>query len=61
MAEEGIGRPYEVLASCTVGGVRVQKLRSTKTGIVVCLAQVEGPLVNGYFCLGQLPVCLGVL
>ncbi len=43
---------YTELASCIVGGVEVRKLRSTKTGIVVCLAQVEGPLVNGYFCLG---------
>ena len=44
---------YEQLAECTVAGVRVQKLRSTRTGIVVCLANVEGPLVNGFFCLGQ--------
>lgn len=43
---------YTELASCTVGGVEVRKLKSNKTGIVVCLAQVEGPLVNGYFCLG---------
>ena len=45
---------YSTLATCTVAGVPVQKLKSTKTGIVVCLAQVEGPLVNGYFCLGKL-------
>ena len=45
---------YEVLVECTVAGVLVQKLRSTRTGIVVCVAHVEGPLVNGYFCLGQL-------
>ena len=44
---------YETLAECTVVGVRVQKLRSTRTGIVVYLAHVEGPLVNGYFCLGE--------
>ena len=46
------GTGYEVLAECTVAGVLVQKLRSTRTGIVVCIAQIEGPLVNGYFCLG---------
>ena len=44
---------YEPVAECTVAGVRVEKLRSTKTGIVVCLAHVEGPLVNGFFCLGE--------
>ena len=48
MSEKG----YELLADCTVAGVLVQKLRSTRTGIVVCIAHVEGPLVNGYFCLG---------
>ena len=44
---------YSTLATCTVAGVPVQKLKSTRTGIVVCLAQVEGPLVNGCFCLGM--------
>ena len=44
---------FELLASCTIGGVLAQKYRSLKTGIVVCLAQVEGPLVNGFFCLGK--------
>ena len=48
MSEKG----YELLADCTVAGVLVQKLRSTRTGIVVCVAHVEGPLVNGYVCLG---------
>lgn len=47
-------KAYETLAECTVVGVRVQKLKSTRTGIVVYLAHVEGPLVNGYFCLGEL-------
>jgi len=46
-------KPYGTLAECTVAGVRVQKLKSTRTGILVYLAQVEGPLVNGYFCLGE--------
>lgn len=43
---------YEELASCEVAGVPVRKYRSLKSGVVVCIAQVEGPLVNGYFCLG---------
>ncbi|XP_041346924.1 LOW QUALITY PROTEIN: uncharacterized protein C05D11.1-like, partial [Gigantopelta aegis] len=45
------GYEYELLASCTIGGVLARKYRSLRTGIVVCLAQVEGPLVNGFFCL----------
>ena len=40
------------VASCEVAGVAVKKYKSGRTGLVVCLAQVEGPLVNGYFCLG---------
>ena len=44
---------YEEVACCSVGGVRVQKLRSLRTGLRVCLAAVDGPLVNGYFCLGE--------
>ncbi|XP_033118146.1 uncharacterized protein C05D11.1-like [Anneissia japonica] len=31
--------------------VLVSKYRSKRTGLTVCLAQVEGPLVNGYFVL----------
>ena len=50
------GGQYELLASCTIGGVLAQKYRSQRTGIVVCLAQVEGPLVNGFFCLGKIIV-----
>ena len=44
---------YETLASCSVGGVPVSKLRSCRSGLVVCLASVEGPLVNGFICLGE--------
>jgi hypothetical protein len=36
------------------GNIPVAKYRSKKTGLSVCIAQVEGPLVNGYFCLGLL-------
>ena len=43
---------YETLASCIVGGVTISKLKSLRTGLVVCLAQADGPLVNGYICLG---------
>ena len=34
------------------GVIPVYKYRSKTTGLTVVLAQVEGPLVNGYFCLG---------
>ena len=43
---------FELVARCEVAGVTVQKFKSTRTGVVVCLAQVEGPLVEGFFCLG---------
>ena len=43
---------YSLLASCTIGGVPALKYRSSRTGITVCIAQVEGPIVNGFFCLG---------
>lgn len=48
----GQGRDYEELACCEVAGVHVRKLRSRKTGMLVCLAAVQGPMVNGYFALG---------
>ncbi|KAL5484731.1 hypothetical protein EMCRGX_G021276 [Ephydatia muelleri] len=45
------GFVYETLGSCEIAGVPLLKLKSRRTGIIVYLAQVEGPLVNGYFCL----------
>lgn len=45
---------FELVYSVTAdGNVPVTKYRSQKTGITVFIAQVEGPLVNGYFCLGE--------
>jgi hypothetical protein len=41
------------VAGCQVAGVAVQKFKSSRTGLVVCLAQVEGPIVEGFFCLGE--------
>ena len=41
------------VAGCEVAGVTVQKFKSSRTGLVVCLAQVEGPIVEGFFCLGE--------
>ena len=44
---------YELLCDVTLGGeIPLQKFRSPRTGLTVIVAQVEGPLVNGYFALG---------
>lgn len=32
--------------------IPVSEYISKKTGLTVCIAQVDGPVVNGYFCLG---------
>lgn len=43
----------KLLASAKVNGtIPVHKYQSNLTGITVVLAQVEGPVVNGYFTLG---------
>lgn len=44
---------YECVASCRIGGVPVLKYVSKRTKMIISIAQVEGPLVNGYFCLGK--------
>lgn len=33
--------------------IPVSEYVSKETGLTVCIAQVEGPVVNGYFCLGK--------
>ena len=40
------------VAGCEVAGVTIEKFKSSRTGLAVCLAQVEGPIVEGFFCLG---------
>lgn len=42
--------------------IPVHKYKSSLTGLTVVLAEVDGPVVNGYFCLGksldiQSPLC----
>ena len=45
---------YECISSVTAdGNIPVNKYRSKKTGLNVFVAEVEGPLVNGFFCLGN--------
>ena len=44
---------FELLYSGKVNNlVPVYKYKSKQTGLHVAVAQVEGPLVNGFFCLG---------
>lgn len=45
--------PYIELAKTSVDGIDVLKLKSKKTGILVYLAQVNGPSVDGFVCLGK--------
>lgn len=33
--------------------IPIEKYRSLRTGLTVCVANVQGPLVNGYFCIGR--------
>ena len=42
---------YSIKANDTIP---VHIYKSRDTGITVCIADVEGPVVNGYFCLGNL-------
>lgn len=44
---------FEILSSFKVlDSIPFAKYRSKRTGIQFCFAQVPGPLVNGYLCLG---------
>lgn len=46
--------PYEVVSSVKAdANIPVTKYKSKKTGVSVVIAEVEGPLVSGYFCLGN--------
>ena len=43
---------YEVVSRLKANNkIPVVKYRSARTGLTVTVAQVEGPVVNGYFCL----------
>lgn len=33
--------------------IPVHKYKSSLTGLTVVVAEVDGPVVNGYFCLGK--------
>lgn len=43
---------YELISSAIVSDIiPIKKYRSKESGLTVCIANVGGPLVNGYFCL----------
>lgn len=45
---------YELVYEGKANGViPVLKYKSKDSGLTVAICQVEGPLVNGYFCLGN--------
>lgn len=49
----------KLLTSAKVNGtIPVYKYESERTGLKIVLAQVEGPLVNGYFTLGNPKIIL---
>ena len=51
--ESGSIDDYELQYSGKVNElIPVTKYRSKRTGLRIVVAEVEGPLVNGYFCLG---------
>ena len=44
---------FELLCKVNVVGlIPVEKYKSLRTGLTVCVANVPGPLVNGYLCVG---------
>ena len=45
---------FALVSSADIFGIiDVKKYRSKETGLGICFAHVDGPLVNGYFCLGR--------
>ena len=50
MDEAGFRLLFSVEAD---GNTSISKFKSNETGITVFIADVDGPLVNGYFCLGM--------
>ncbi len=43
---------WDLLSSVALGkNIRVDKFRSSRTGVTLVHAQAESPIVNGYFCL----------
>lgn len=48
-------KTYKLITSAQINDkIQVTKYKSEKTGMSIILADVEGPVVNGYFTLGIL-------
>lgn len=48
---------FELISSLEAyNRIPVYEFKSRRTGLTVVLAEVEGPVVNGYFCLGKVLV-----
>lgn len=44
---------FELISSLEAyNKIPVHEFKSKRTGLTLVIAQVEGPVVNGYFCLG---------
>ena len=56
---------FELVSSALVADIiPVKKYRSKETGLNVCLVNIDGPIVNGYFCLCECILtlfCMGYL
>ena len=51
-AQDRMSKRFEKLTSFSIEpGINVEKYRATRTGLTVCVADVPGPIVNGFFCL----------
>lgn len=47
-------KSFELKCSLTANNLfPVHQYVSTRTGLTVVVAEVEGPVVDGYFCLGK--------
>lgn len=45
---------FELISSLEAyGRIPVYEFKSIRTGLTIVIAEVEGPVVNGYFCLGE--------
>jgi hypothetical protein len=54
-AGRGRNENFELICSLKANDlIPVHKYKSNVTGLTVVIAEVEGPIVNGYFCLGKL-------
>lgn len=52
---------FELISSLEAyNKIPVYEFKSIRTGLTLVIAEVEGPVVNGYFCLGNLTFALSL-